>query len=141
MRPYKIILFLLVFIPSLASAQCKSFTKNEVLPKLNGYYQSDVYNSTQMFPGDDAEIMITFFSDRYYRLLIVNHPILGQVEFTISDIKGEQIYSNKDAQNKESFDFKLENTQQLIIEVKVPEQKNAVLQHRGCISIVSGYKR
>jgi len=131
---------LLVFVPALASAQCKTFTKNKALPKLNEYVQSGIYNSTRMFPGDDAEIMVTFFSGRYYRLVVVAHPILGEAEFTISDIKGEQIYCNEDAQNKEMFDFKFENTQQLVIKVKVPEQ-TSVIQHIGCISIVSGYKR
>ena len=94
-----------------------------------------------MAPGEDAEIMVTFFGGRDYRLLVVAHPILGDVQFTVSDINGKQIYSNKDAQNKESFDFKMKNTQQLIVKVKVPEQKDAVVQHIGCISIVSGFKQ
>ena len=42
---------------------------------------------------------------------------------------------------KETFDFKMKNTQQLIVKVKVPEQKDAVVQHIGCISIVSGFKQ
>jgi hypothetical protein len=116
MKAYKILLFLLVFIPSFASAQCKPFTKNKVLPKLNGYVQNDSYNSAQMAPGEDAE-------------------------FTVSDINGKQIYTNKDAQDKEAFEFKMKNTQQLVIKIKVPEQKDAVVQHIGCISIVSGFKQ
>lgn len=73
MKAYKILLFLLVFIPSFASAQCKPFTKNKVLPKLNGYVQNDSYNSAQMAPGEEAEIMVTFFGGRDYRLLVVAH--------------------------------------------------------------------
>lgn len=140
-KAYKILLFLLVFIPSFSSAQCKHFTKNKVLPKLNGYVQNDTYNSTQMAPGWDAEVMITFFGGRDYRLLVDAHPILGEVEFTVSDTNGKQIHSNKDTQNKESFDFKMKNTQQLVIKVKVPEQKNTMIQHIGCVSIVSGFKK
>lgn len=141
MKAYKILLFLLVFIPSFASAQCRPFTKNKVLPKLNGYVQNDSYNSAQMAPGEEAEIMVTFFGGRDYRLLVVAHPILGDVEFSVFDINGKQIYTNKGAQNKEAFDFKMKNTQQLIVKVKVPDQKDAVVQHIGCISIVSGFKQ
>lgn len=141
MKAFKLLLFLLVFVPSLASAQCRPFTKNKVLPKLNGYVQNDSYNSAQLAPGEDAEIMVTFFGGRDYRLLVVAHPILGDVEFTVNDINGKEIYSNKSAENKELFDFKMKNTQQLVVKIKVPAQKDAVIQHIGCVSIVSGFKQ
>lgn len=141
MKAIKLLALLAFFVPLMASAQCRPFTKNKVLPKLNGYVQNDSYNAAELAPGEEAEIMLTFFGGRDYRLLVVAHPILGEVEYTVSDINGKLIYSNKNAKNKEVFDFHMENTQQLVVKVKVPKQEEAVMQHVGCVSIMSGFKQ
>ena len=60
---------------------------------------------------------------------------------TVSDVNGKLIYTNKNAKNKEVFDFHMENTQQLVVKVKVPNQEDAVMQHVGCVSIMSGFKQ
>jgi hypothetical protein len=134
MKAIKLLGLLAFFVPFMASAQCRPFTKNKVLPKLNGYVQNDSYNAAELAPGEEAEIMLTFFGGRDYRLL-------GEVEFTVSDINGKLIYTNKNAKNKEVFDFHMENTQQLVVKVKVPNQEDAVMQHVGCVSIMSGFKQ
>jgi len=141
MKAIKLLGILAFFVPFMASAQCRPFTKNKVLPKLNGYVQNDSYNAAELAPGEEAEIMLTFFGGRDYRLLVVAHPILGDVEFTVSDVNGKLIYTNKNAKNKEVFDFHMENTQQLVVKVKVPNQEDAVMQHVGCVSIMSGFKQ
>ena len=43
-----------------ADAQCRSFTKRNCLPILDGYVQSDNYNSAQLYPGDVAELELRF---------------------------------------------------------------------------------
>jgi hypothetical protein len=129
----------LLLLPGLADAQCRAFTKNKCLPLLDGYVQNDNYNSAVLVPGDEAELLLTFYSGKEYRIVVGSHPVLGDVEFEIVDTNDEMIYSSKTSDNKSLFDFKMSNTQQLIVKVRVPKQESAI-QHEGCVTVLVGSK-
>jgi hypothetical protein len=107
---------------------------------LDGFVQNDNYNSATLVPGDEAELLLTFYGGKEYRLLICAHPILGVVEYEVTDTSGELIYKGDSSDAKQKFDFKMTNTQQLIVKLKVPVQKNAVSIHEGCVTVMSGSK-
>jgi hypothetical protein len=133
---------ILLAIPALSEAQCRAFTKNTCLPMLEDYIQNDNYNSAVLVPGDEAEILLTFYANKQYRLAICGHPRLGEVQFEVLDANQEMIYSNKNstAENKNIFDFKMQTTQQLIVRVRVPDNDGAAIKPEGCVSIMVGYK-
>lgn len=141
MKLIKYILPLFLMIPLMSDAQCRAFTKNKVLPLLSGYVQNDNFNSAMLVPGDEAELLMTFYAGKEYRLIVMAHPILGDVEFEVRDTNDQLVYTNKDnANNKTSFDFKMSNTQQLIVRVRVPEAPNSISPHEGCVTVMSGSK-
>jgi len=107
-----------------------------------GYVQNDNYNSAQLVPGDEAELLMTFYGGKEYRLVVGVHPILGEVDYEVLDANNQLIYNSKDtkSENKYIFDFKMSTTQQLIIRIRVPEQKTAVTAHEGCVTVMSGFK-
>ena len=142
MKYLKFILPILVMLPLAAFSQCRSFTKKKCLPQLEGYIQNDNFNSAVLIPGDEAELLLTFYADKEYRLLVCGHPVLGDLEFEILDTDEELIYSNKDnEENKSSFDFKVASTQQLIVRIRVPESETTgALIHEGCVSVMIGSK-
>ncbi len=139
MKLVKYIIPVLFLLPVLANAQCRAFTKNKCLPLLEGYVQNDNYNSAVLVPGDEAELLLTFYSGKDYRIVVGSHPVLGDVEFELVDTNDEMIYSNKTAENKSVFDFKMSNTQQLIVRVRVPKQEGAI-SHEGCVTVLVGSK-
>jgi hypothetical protein len=139
MKLVRFIIPLLLLLPGLADAQCRAFTKNKCLPLLDGYVQNDNYNSAVLVPGDEAELLLTFYSGKEYRIVVGSHPVLGDVEFEIVDTNDEMIYSSKTSDNKSLFDFKMSNTQQLIVKVRVPKQESAI-QHEGCVTVLVGSK-
>jgi hypothetical protein len=139
MKLIKILLPLLLLMPLLSDAQCRAFTKNQCLPQLDGYVQNDNYNSAMLIPGDDAELLLTFYGGKEYRLVVCAHPILGSVDYEITDTNGDSIYRGNTAAGN-SFDFKMVNTQQLIVKLHVPEQKSSVSVHEGCVSVLVGSK-
>lgn len=139
MKLFRIILPLVLLMPVFADAQCRAFTKNQCLPLLDGYVQNDNYNSAMLVPGDEAELLLTFYGGKEYRLVVCAHPILGSVDFEITDTNGESIYKGNSAENG-VFDFKMANTQQLIVKMKVPAQESTVSQHEGCVSVMAGSK-
>jgi hypothetical protein len=139
MKLYRIILPLVLLLPFMANAQCRAFTKNQCLPLLEGYVQNDNYNSAMLVPGDEAELLLTFYGGKEYRLVVCAHPILGSVDFEITDTAGESIFKGNSGSTG-SFDFKMSNTQQLIVKLRVPDQKSSVSAHEGCVSVMIGSK-
>ena len=126
-------------MPLLSDAQCRAFTKNQCLPQLDGYVQNDNYNSAMLIPGDDAELLLTFYGGKEYRLVVCAHPILGSVDYEITDTNGDSIYRGNTGTGN-TFDFKMVNTQQLIVKLHVPDQKSSVSTHEGCVSVLVGSK-
>ena len=133
-------LFILSAVPSLVNAQCNAFTKKKCMPQLAPYIHNGQLNSTTLTPGETAELMMTFYSGQNYRVLVCAQEILGDVSFKILDSEKNQLFNSKDKGAK-FWDFNVKSTQQLIIEVIVPESNtpNAIVQS-GCISVLVGFK-
>jgi hypothetical protein len=143
MRFLRIILPILLILPLTTWSQCRSFTKKKCLPQLDGYVQNDNFNSAVLIPGDEAELLLTFYADKEYRLLVCGHPILGDLDFEVLDTDEELIYSSgeTDKDDKHIFDFKVATTQQLIVRIRVPETESpSTLVHEGCVSVMIGAK-
>ncbi len=139
MKKFALIISLAAMLPFASDAQCRAFTKNKCLPILEGYVQNDNYNSAMLVPGDEAELLLTFYGGKEYRMVLCAHPILGLVEFEVKDTNGELIYAGN-SDDKQIFDFKMANTQQLIVKIKVTEQTSSVSTHEGCVSVMVGAK-
>lgn len=143
MKFLKIILPLLLMLPLASNAQCRSFTKKRCLPQLEGYIQNDNFNSAVLIPGDEAELLLTFYAGKEYRLLVCGHPVLGDLQFEVLDTDEQLIYSNdgKEGDAQSSFDFKVAATQQLIVRIRVPDTESpSTLLHEGCVSVMVGSK-
>ena len=132
---------LLVAMPTESQAQCKSFTKKTCLPSLEPYVYNGQLNSAVLAEGDVAELLLTFYGGQEYRIFICSHELLGQVQFQIFDTEKNQICDNSEYDFSSSWDFKSNSTQQLIVRVTVPEEKNrSGMVQSGCVSILVGFK-
>jgi len=142
MKLVKILLPLIMLVPLTSWSQCRSFTKKKCLPMLEGYIQNDNFNSAVLIPGDEAELLLTFYADKEYRLLVCGHPVLGELEYEVLDTDEETIYSSAKSDKADNiFDFKVATTQQLIVRIRVPEGENpSALVHEGCVSVMIGSK-
>ncbi|CAG5081170.1 hypothetical protein [Parvicella tangerina] len=139
MRLFKLTLLLLLLSPVLASAQCRKYTKKNCRPRLTPYIHNGQMNSAVLFPGDKADIMLTFYSGQKYRLLVCGEEQLGKVSYRVLDIDRNEIYNSK-GKDKDEFDFKVASTQKLIVEVNVPESSTTHdMDYQGCVSILVGF--
>jgi hypothetical protein len=139
MKKLLIILFAAVQT-SLAMGQCRSFVKNNCGDAMEGFIPGESFNAVKLFPGDAAEVEMTFYSDVDYRLLVCSHEILGDVNFQLVDKDGEVVYDNADREYSEFFDFRLEGTRTLGLKIKVPDQEDAAIKAQGCVAILLGRK-
>lgn len=137
MKHTTFLLALVTLFAAQANAQCRTFTKKNCLPVLDGYVQNENYNSAVLIPGDEAELELTFLGGSDYRVAVCSHPVLGAVEFDVLDEQNIRIWSNSD--ESDHLDFRMENSQRLRFRVKVPDTDAAIL-HEGCVSILIGNK-
>jgi len=137
MKHTTFLLALVTLFAAQANAQCRTFTKKNCLPVLDGYVQNENYNSAVLIPGDEAELELTFLGGSEYRVAVCSHPVLGAVEFDVLDEQNIRIWSNSDG--SDHLDFRMENSQRLRFRVKVPDTDAAIL-HEGCVSILIGNK-
>ena len=137
MKHSSLLIALLTLFAATSTAQCRTFTKKNCLPILDGYVQNENYNSAVLIPGDEAELELTFLADTDYRIAVCSHPVLGEVEFDVLDEQNVRIWSNSDG--PDHLDFRMTGAQRLRFRVKVPETDAAIL-HEGCVSILLGSK-
>ena len=105
----------------------------------NGQLTNALFN-----PGDSADIEMTFNAGQEYRILVCSQDMIGNVHFKVMD-KSRKILYNSDPKTKNpSWDFKVANTQVLIVQIVVPnmENKNKItrLTPSGCVSLLVGFK-
>lgn len=138
----RLFLFLVLSLSaSLTFGQCRSFVKNNCGDALEGFIPSESFNAVKLFPGDQAEVEMTFFSDVDYRLLVCSHEFLGDVNFQLLDKEGNLIYDNASREYSEYFDFRLQGTRSLTLQIKVPEQEeSSTIKPQGCVAILLGRK-
>lgn len=135
-----LIMAMVMMLPALAFSQCRKFTKNKCMPALGEYIPNDNFNSAILVPGDEAELMMTFYAGQDYRVMVCTQEILGDVGYTVLNQDGEQVFDSKSAPGP-FLDFSVANTQQLKMVITVPESSTTTgLVHEGCATVLVGYK-
>jgi hypothetical protein len=140
---YRIVAVALFFTFSINGySQCKNFTKKEGFPALAPYTHNGQLTSAKFIPGDEAELEMTFNGGNDYRVLIASQEMLGNVELIILDKTRKILFTSKPGQKNPHWDFRVKNTQQLIIQVKVAEMDKVStnIVPEGCISILTGFR-
>jgi len=129
-------------ISTASLAQCNGFTKKKCIPLLTPFIHNGQLNSASFMPGENAELLMSFYSGQEYRLLISGQEVLGNIQFKVMDSDRKLLYDNKEHGNVKYWDFNVKSTQQLIVEVIVPEQKvDNNLTQSGCVAVLVGFKK
>jgi hypothetical protein len=127
------------------TAQCKKYTKKNCLPSLAPFLHNGQLTSAYMMPGDSADVMMTFNAGKEYRLLICSQEMIGKVQFIVLKKKRKEIYKSDPEDANPFWDFKMETTQQFIIQIYVPakektNQKTEMIP-QGCVALLVGFKK
>ena len=133
--------FLSVVSITESQAQCRKYTKNTCVPKLEPYIFNGQMNSALLNEGDIAELMLTFYADQEYRVLVCAENQLGKIGFKLKDTKDQILFDNRNQNMAEHWDFTSNTTQQIIVEMEVPESdSDSDKLKNGCVSILVGFK-
>lgn len=142
MKTISKLLLLFVFVSAFQTfsfSQCKTFTKNTCKPKLHPYIYNGQLNSAVLNEGDVAELMLTFYSNQDYRIVVCAADDLVNVRFRLIDPSGNELFTNEDHDFIDFWDFRTKSTQQLTVEVSIPESDGEELIKSGCVSILVGF--
>ncbi len=134
------IILWLLFLGNLAvNGQCINFAKNVGKDYLGDYIHDGNYNATVLEEGEKAELYKTFFSGQNYRVAIAKVEQLPDIHFRILDKEGNVLFDNMKHDYRLVWDFKVETTQMLIIELNVLECETED-EHlvNGCVSVLFG---
>lgn len=116
------------------SAQCKGIVKAN-LAKLSPYTHNGQQNSASLPEGGVADFKISCYKGLTYRLALAFEEKLGNVTFRVLDEDNNEVYNS--ANNEGSWDFNVDSSQELTVEVNVPlAQKNL----RGCVALLVGFR-
>lgn len=109
-------------------------------PQLGGYVFSGKPATTILSPGDESEIMLTFYSKQEYKIVVCMQPLLAAATFEVVDMEDNSIFDSKQTKAN-SFEFKMGATQQLKVKIHIPEAKNMVDNYdMACLSVLVGIK-
>lgn len=136
------ILIALVFsLPQTGKAQCKGFAKKVCKAELDPFIHDGNYHAAILTEGEEAELYKTFYSDQEYRIAICGSVGLPNVEFQIVDAHRNVLYINRNDNYTNTWDFKLDSSQQLKIVVKVLKAGDGTEEPvSGCVAIMFGFK-
>ena len=132
--------FLAIVLNTNANAQCNGFTKKKCMPTLAPYIHNGQLNSTTLMAGETAELLMTFYSGQDYRISVCGQEQLGKIQFNLLDVNKKLLFSSKDHNLATTWDFNVKSTQQIIVEVIVPEVK-AAISPSGCVAVLVGFKQ
>lgn len=127
----------------LVFGQCRNIAK-KCLPDMVPYIYTGQLNSVEMAEGESAELGMTFYSGQDYRIIICASSVLGELNFNILDKDRKSIFSNKDHKNAQSWDFKINSTEEYTVEIIVPKNKAykvAPISGMGCVAVLIGFKK
>ena len=135
-----VFLGLVSLIPMAGQAQCKTFAKKVCKLELLPYVHDGIYNATVLSEGETAELYKTFYSGQEYRIAICGAEELPPVHFQVLDAEKNVLYDNANNNYSDTWDFKLEASQQLMISIQVEtsdELSDEILS--GCVSVLVGF--
>lgn len=142
MKKALLILVIGLFCGLTAGAQCNNFTKKKCIPSLSPYIHNGQLNSASLAVGETAELDLTFYGGQEYRILVCGQEIFKDVKFKLKDKNDKELF-NSEGKSDRFWDFKVNSTQQLKLEVTTvgDNQNKTGLAEAGCVSVLVGFKK
>lgn len=122
--------------------QCKEYVKKKCMFKISPFMQNGQVNVSTLSAGQNSEMNVTFYAGQDYRILVCSEEVLGDVSFKVMDMSHKVLFDSKENNSPDFWDFKVKNTQQLIVHVDIPQSaSSASIPPSGCVSVMVGFKK
>ncbi len=137
------LLFLVLMLFSASgNAQCTSFARAIARPDLAPYLHDGNYNATILGEGETIVLRKTFFEGQKYRLVVKGVPDLPDIRYRLIDESGgKTLFDNASHDFSSTWDFDVQATRTLSLEVIVLEDEAPETSVGGCVAILFGILR
>ncbi len=132
-----VLLFFGVFF-SEARGQCSSFARAVVKPDLTPYVHDGNYNAAILGEGEAIVLRKTVFNGQKYRLVVKGVPDLPGVRFRLVDENDNILFDNANHDYVSHWDFDVQGTRTLSVEVAVLEDEASEKTTGGCVAVLFG---
>ena len=139
--PFSLLILLLTLSVSISYSECKGIAK-KCIPRLSPYIYTGQLNSTTLFEGEAAELVMTFTGGQQYRILSCGAPNLEPIKMIIYDSKRKVIFNNTEHNLTQFLDLKIGATDDYTIQISISEAKTkpgGTVQN-GCVAVLVGFK-
>ena len=133
-----------IFIFLVFSVLCKvSFAQcDSTAAYANRYMHKDFVSDGQsyralLFDDQIAEFNTTFYGGSTYRIVAFAGLEKDQLQFTLFDEQGNELFTNKEHENSTYWDFKINST----IEGRIEANLDLAKQKSGCAVLLIGFER
>lgn len=135
------VLTLLFCLPLIGSAQtkCPNFGKKECLPKLKPYIPTEQTYTTTMLTGEKISIRMTFYYGDDNRVLICAEEDLGKIKLNLRNAANKVVFTTE-SYGTIQWDFNVENTQDMTLEIITQELKTGGMDKAGCVTVYVGFR-
>ncbi|TSJ47818.1 hypothetical protein [Fluviicola chungangensis] len=118
---------------------CETLVKDceKILKGKEQNFVSDGQVYTAFLDREKAEFKTTFFGGTTYRIAATAGTDDEYVIFTVKDLQGTVLFSNRKYKNSSYWDFKVPRTIPVIIETELDMDKKIT----GCAVMMIGFKR
>jgi len=130
---------LLTMISGTYAQDCETLVKvcEKNLKGANNNFVSDGQVYTAFLDREKAEFKTTFFGGSVYRIAATAGEDDTYVIFTVSDLEGNLLFTNKNYKNAPYWDFKVPKTIPVVITTELDMDKKVT----GCAVMMIGFKR
>lgn len=138
----KSIFLLIIIILSFswqANAQCISFARNVVKPRLEPFVHDGNFSAAYMEEGESAELHKVFFEGEEYRLVVAGIDYLPKLRVVVMDENRVVVFDNAQHAFVQEWNFTAMSTGAMIVQIKVPDSGNQNIMG-GCVAILFGVK-
>lgn len=143
MRAAVLTVFVLPFfliLSSSVSAQCIGFARAVAKPELEPFLHDGNYNATILGEGESIILRKTVFEGQHYRLLVKGVPGLPGIRYRLlgAGPGNEVLFDNARHEYQSYWDFDVQTTRALKVEVTVLEDDDPGTSVGGCVAILFG---
>lgn len=139
----KTLLHLIIFLPLFFvanytySQSCDSLytVVESYLEDENAVFVTDGQSYTSFLTNEQAEFTTTFYGNSVYRIAASAGTKKNYVIFTVKDLQGNILFTNKNHLNAPYWDFEIENTIPVVIETTLDQE----LKLTGCAVMLIGF--
>lgn len=136
--PVFILLFFLI-LSSSAIAQCVGFARAVAKPELKPFLHDGNYNATILGEGETIVLRKTVFEGQNYRILVKGVPGLPGLRYRLLGKPGNEVlFDNAEHDYQSYWDFDVQTTSILAVEVTVLEDDDPGTSLGGCVAILFG---